>query len=310
MWQLREFLGAKRVFSACLFALLLTMTVAGGAGAAGISPSSASSHPWAGFQGGRAALVQPFTGNEGVRDSLNWAGYEAVDWYSYKEINGHWSVRSVSGVGDAAQWVGFNGDPNWVPSDWSGPLAQIGTDSIATSNQDLSCLGQNVPHYFAWVEAIGHSQNGIPQDLIGGCGEYLFAVNPGDQITASISISGNYAYLAINDTTNGQDRVITFNNGQNLSEYTAEWIVERSGVNCPLRLANFGTASFTNALLKAGNNVWYPITYNSYVADNITNYGLSSGALLAKTSGLSSGNTAFSVQYIFSGSDKDPECNL
>lgn len=251
-----------------------------------------------------AAPLQPFTGYEGHHDGPIWAGYEAVDWYSYKEINGHWTVRSVSGaVGDAAQWVGFNGDPTWVPSDWSGPLVQTGTESLVRENQDPSCLGgpNPLPPYFAWVEVIGHGGN----DLLGGCGEYLFAVNPGDQVTASITINGNYAYLAINDTTNGQDRVIPFNNGQNLSEYTAEWILERSGFNCPPRLANFGTATFTNALLKAGNNVWYPITYNSYVVDNMVS---NTGALLAQTSGLSSGNTAFTVQWLSVGNDQDPLC--
>src|SRR5579871_700912 len=251
-----------------------------------------------------AAPLKPFTGYEGHHDGPIWAGYEAVDWYSYQEINGHWAVRSVNGlVGDAAQWIGFNGDPNWVPSDWSGPLVQIGTDSVLQVNQDRSCIGgpNPLPPYFAWAEVIGHGA----QDLLGGCGEYLFAVNPGDQITASITINGNYAYLAINDTTNGQDRVISFNNGQNLSEYTAEWIIERSGWNCPPRLADFGTATFTNALVKAGNNVWYPITYNSYVIDDMVS---NTPILLAQTSGLSSGNTVFSVQWLSVGSDKDPLC--
>jgi hypothetical protein len=91
-----------------------------------------------------------------------------------------------------------------------------------------------------------------------------------------------------------------------LSEYTAEWILERSGFNCPPRLANFGTAAFSNALLKAGDNTWHPISYNSYVIDDMY---ANTGTLLAQTSGLSSGNTAFSVQWHNVGNDRNPLCN-
>jgi hypothetical protein len=264
---------------------------------------SVSPHARTGLVGGRANLVRPLTGYEGARSGWYWAGYEAVDRYSYKEINGHWTVPSVSGYGDAAVWVGFNGDPTEVPSDWNGPFVQIGTDSMASG--DASCLtGWKQSKYFAWVNAIGHGGN----ELMGNCGEYLFPVNPNDQITASISLSGDYAYLALDDTSTGQDKVITFNNGQNLSEFTAEWIVERNpGELCPPRLANFGTISWSNALLKAGNNNWYPITYNSYLVNNMNDNGQPTGTLLAQVSGLSSGNTAFTVQWHSEGID-NPGC--
>lgn len=290
MQHLKTGFPTKQAASAFLLTLLLILAVVGRAQAAAVPA-------------GKANPARPLTGYEGSRNNTYWAGYEAVDWYSYKEINGHWTVPSVSGEGDAAQWVGFNGDPTEVPSDFAGPLVQIGTDSIATSNQDLSCLvglKGSPPPYFAWAQVIGHGDT----YRFGGCGVYLFAVNPGDQITASISLSGDYAYLALDDTTNGRDWVKPYDNEQTMSEYTAEWTVERSpGDNCPPLLANFGTTAFSSALLKAGNNVWYPITYNSYLVNIMTDYYPTNGHPfpLTQVSGLSAGNTAFTVQWLSRG---------
>lgn len=274
-----------------------------------------------------------YSGNEGSRSGNIWAGYEAVDWNSYQEINGDWTVVSVDPNvpnSDLSQWVGFNGDSNEVPQNDPNhpfsPLVQIGTDSVMgnnvpiltapdPNNEQASCM-TNYPypqtstaaHYFAWAEVVGLDSNGMPKNLLpGGCALYLFSVQPGQHIVASITFSGGNAYLAIDDTTSGEDQVKTFSYGQTLHEYTADWIVERAGADeDPLRLvgATPSAVGFNTALIKANNNVWYGINYNSYYADEMYNEHRTLSSCVktnaAVPGGLQSNGTAFSFTLLSS----------
>jgi hypothetical protein len=271
-------------------------------------------------------------------------GYETVSWDTYQEINGEWTVKLVSAAGagglyrDAAQWVGFNHDSNEVPStDHGGKWLAIGTEvdtdftQIGGAYTSAGCISNApplLPTRFAWVRVEDQQgydytvtdQHGNQYSGTDACGAYLFPVNVGDDIVASVSLSGSTAYLAIDDTTLCQgvtpvsncayDKVLRFNNpgGYRLRDFTGDWIVQRTAWECVPLLAPQHYA-FSNALVKATNGIWYTMTYARYYAVAMQEGFDNPPPTIATPSGLSNNGTSFSINVAYPG-DSSRQCEF
>lgn len=176
--------------------------------------------------------------------SENWAGYVVTPNRAsgFSAVSGSWSAPRVSCSGSgrntyAAFWVGLGGG-----SDQSSALEQIGTQS--------DCSARGSATYYAWYEL-------VPSAPV----ELKLTVKPGDKLSARVQVSGDAVTLSIADHTSGQSwgKTLTMSSPDTS---TAEWIAEApsecaGGVESqctPLSLANFGTATFTNAHATAGGH--------------------------------------------------------
>ncbi len=167
-------------------------------------------------------------------DSANWAGYIALG-HEFSSVSGSWDVPAVTCTGTdstySSQWVGIDGveDPS---------VEQDGTES--------DCVG-GVPTYSAWYAMWGDSEvNG--GDVV-QLSSSSYPVNPGDAITASVSLSGGIWTLAISDTAAGWQYTANIQSPSPAPpQSSAEWILERplEGGALPA-LSDFDSASFTGA---------------------------------------------------------------
>ncbi len=173
--------------------------------------------------------------------SSNWAGYAAVTGAStgsfarhFKSVSGSWVQPSATCVPGqptfSAFWVGLGG---YKQS--SKALEQIGSEADCSSSGQVS--------YYAWFEYVPAGPFTIAK----------VTVNPGDQITASVTVRGARATVTLTDQTTAATFVHTkVMRAPRPDISAAEWIAEAPS-NCgqngctPLTLTNFGTVSFTNA---------------------------------------------------------------
>jgi Peptidase A4 family len=166
--------------------------------------------------------------------SENWAGYVASG-KTFSSVSGSWTVPKVTASADSnqaysAQWVGLGGTGN------SSSLEQIGTSADYANGQ---------ANYYAWYELLPAAETKV--DL---------AVHPGDNISATVSVSGTTVHLSLTDTTNGQsvNKTLSMSNPDTSS---AEWIVEApasetgDGSTQVLPLADFSKTTFSSATATA-----------------------------------------------------------
>ncbi len=173
--------------------------------------------------------------------SSNWAGYAAITGPStrafavrFKSVSGTWTQPAATCVAGqptfSAFWVGLGGYKQR-----SKALEQIGSEA--------DCSASGLVSYYAWFEYVPAGPNNIQ----------TVPVSPGDQITASDSVTGRRATVSLTDTTTGA----TFTHTKLMRSpkpdvSAAEWIAEAPS-NCnqngcsPLTLTNFGSVDFTNA---------------------------------------------------------------
>lgn len=157
--------------------------------------------------------------------SSNWSGYAAYGSNgSFNSVSASWTQPSVSCTNTntySSYWVGLDGYNNST-------VEQLGTESDCSSGQ---------PSYYAWFEM-------YPKR-----GYYInMTIHAGDQISASVTYSGQnrYALSLTNVTTNK-----SFSTTQKTASgrrASAEVVVEAPYSGGTLPLANFGQASFTDAL--------------------------------------------------------------
>jgi hypothetical protein len=226
--------------------------------------------------------------------SANWAGYVVGDAPgSFSRVSGSWVVPTdncTASDGDAAFWVGLGGTDQE-----SGSLEQVGTEANCTSGS---------PDYYAWYELVPSAP--VRLDL---------AVSPGDHISASVAVSGSEVTVALTDQTTGGSatKTLTMSDPDTSS---AEWIAEAPSecgqgiTDCqPLPLADFGTATFTDASATAAGHTG-SISDSSWTAQPVALSGSDPGAGFgdpgfaslgsgagASPSGLSSSGSAFSVSW-------------
>ena len=138
--------------------------------------------------------------------SENWAGYVASGpstGSGFSSVSGSWvqpSANCSSGDGDSAFWVGLGG-----ASGQSQSLEQIGTEA--------NCSGGSAQQY-AWYELVPAA----PVQL-------NMTINPGDQISAKVTVNGTEVIVSLSDHTTGGSATKTLQMS-NPDTSSAEWIAE------------------------------------------------------------------------------------
>jgi hypothetical protein len=248
--------------------------------------------------GGGAALA----GTIHAQSSPNWAGWVALPSprssrlaQRFVTITGSWVQPAATCTPQhttfAAFWIGLGGY-----SQRSQALEQIGTEA--------DCDKAGALFYYAWYELLP----GPPITIHG------IRVRPGDQVSASVHVSGAEVTVKLVDHTSGQ---VGFSHTSAMraprpDTSAAEWIAEAPS-NCdganhcrPLRLTDFGQIGFTSA---SATSIGSAGRHLGPIDDPVWNYGaivLSSNGSLTYTadeesyalpSVLSPDGTAFSVRY-------------
>ena len=170
--------------------------------------------------------------------SANWSGYVLTAGSGgYQSVGATWTVPSVDCAstpgGVEENWVGVNG---WS----SNGLVQTGTASYCGAN------GQKGAWTWWTNGAMGYSN------------QYLFAVVPGDVISARVfqDASGHWNYY-VDDITSGS--LYTAPTSFTGPGATAEWIVEDPGnpvANALYPPANFGSTTFADMSLSPPFSNW------------------------------------------------------
>ena len=226
-------------------------------------------------------------------NSANWSGY-AVHRYGvrFSNVSARWRQPSASCRRDdatfSAMWVGIGGFATG-----SSALEQIGTELDCTAGGNVSSS--------AWYELVPAPSSPIN-----------ISVRPGDDMSASVSVSGHTVTMYLADLT----RHRTFTRRIHASQVdigSAEWILEApsscsTDTDCQtLPLADFGTAGFGAARAQTTRGARGTITSSlwnrtfvqlapdssQYVVYN--RFGAAAGG--AKPSRLSPGGSAFAVNF-------------
>lgn len=213
---------------------LMTMTCIGtcmgGPVVAGASVAGASA------AAGGAVASAPMQ-RVGALGSSNWSGYVVQGGTgAFHAATARWTVPAVSassGPTYSASWVGIDGFSN-------SNLIQTGTESDYYNGS---------AHYDAWWEILPAAESPV------------FAVRPGDVMTASIKKGTGGWTIKISDQTSGRSFTSTKSYGG--PGTSVEWIQERPQVNGNLAtLAKYGkvtfdpgTANGANPHLKAGGRI-------------------------------------------------------
>jgi hypothetical protein len=168
--------------------------------------------------------------------SYNWSGYVATAAAGQiTAVSANWTVpvASCGGGGDtySSDWVGIDGYPNT-----DGTVEQDGTDS--------DCAG-GTPTYYAWYEMFPAGTTELPSG---------HPVSAGDEMTASVTVSGTQWSLTVNDSNSQHSWSYNESITQSgLQEASAEWVAERPTVNGQYAvLTDFGSVTFTGASATLG----------------------------------------------------------
>jgi hypothetical protein len=222
----------------CVPVTILALVV-GSMLAAGSASASASTHPGTTQvrPGGAVASFTPrglmkrpsgalaqARGQKFQDESTNWSGYAVTGGDgAFNSVSSSWTQPAAncsdSGSAEyAAFWVGLDGFN-------SGSVEQTGTDS--------DCDGTS-PDYYGWYEM-------YPAAPV----YFDNPVEPGDQISASVTFSGTETYtLVLTDSTQDWTQTITQDEG-GLARSSAEVITEApSSEFGVLPLADFGTINY------------------------------------------------------------------
>jgi hypothetical protein len=213
--------------------LVTTALVAGTWLAAG--SAAAAARP-AGFSPG-GLMVRPVTAQRpgasagtlnATVQSTNWSGYAATGGNgAFTSISASWTVPAATCPSSAAQFSSF----------WAG-LDGFNSASVEQTGTDSDCAG-TTPSYYGWYEM-------FPAAPV------VFAnpVQPGDQISASVTFSGTETYtLVLSDSTRGWAQTIT-QNQPGLDRSSAEVITEApssAATGGVLPLADFGTVNYAGS---------------------------------------------------------------
>jgi hypothetical protein len=201
--------------------------------------------------------------------STNWSGY-ADTGATFTDVKGSWVQPAVTCPSKSAQYSSF-----WIGIDGydSNSVEQIGTDS--------DCRGRNRPSYYAWYEMYPAGSVQTP-----------LSVQPGDALTAEVSVSGSTYTLRLADSRSGVYTTTQTSSGN--ADSSAEWIAESPEIcafYCSLaQLANFGTVYFSSASASAGSVTGAISAFaNTKIVMETSN-----GTVRAQPSALSTDGSAFS----------------
>lgn len=194
------------------------------------------------------------TGSTGVAAanpsiSSNWAGYAVSGSRGvvrrFDRVTGSWTAPAATCTAGSSTYSAF-----WVGL---GGLSQSAT-ALEQTGTEADCDANGVAHYSAWYEL-------VPRGPV----TVKLTVNPGDRISASVSVKGAHVTLKLTDDTTGQSagERLRFTH-PDLS--SAEWIAEApstcdsSGACAALPLTDFGTVSFDSAAVATVHGITGAIT--------------------------------------------------
>ena len=242
-----------------------------------------------------AALVAAPAALADTTQSSNWAGYAAhSSRVHFTHVFGAWRQPSATCTAGtptySSEWVGLGGY-----SASANALEQIG------SEVDCSASGKVLST--AWYELVPAPSRTI-----------RMTVNPGDDLTAGVTVTGHQVRLQLSDLTRHSTFSRTVHVRQ-LDTSSADWILEApsqcsSATNCQqLPLADFGTTAMTRASTRTNRG------HAAAISDPLwttTAIALASGGrrfigsgggggVTATPSSLVFGGTAFAVTYAGSG---------
>jgi len=164
-------------------------------------------------------------------DTLNWAGYDATTGH-YTSVSASWVQPAIKCTGAneyvAAFWVGLDG-------------GKSGDNSVEQTGTEAICFYGILTVYAAWSEMYPAAQS-----------LYSNTVDPGDHMSASVTVSGSTYALTISDATRGWTKktVKTSSDNDATAEVIAEAPATESGGTIKiLPLADFGKVTFTGATI-------------------------------------------------------------
>ncbi len=164
-------------------------------------------------------------------DTLNWAGYDATSGH-YTSVSASWVQPTIKCTGAkeyvSAFWVGLDG-------------GKSGDDSVEQTGTEAICFYGLLTVYAAWSEMYPAAQS-----------LYSNTVDPGDHMSASVTVSGSTYTLTISDATRGWTKktVKTSSDNDATAEVIAEAPATESGGSIEiLPLADFGKVTFTGATI-------------------------------------------------------------
>jgi len=285
----------------------LILVVTGAAATGGIIASTSAGSPGT-RRGPEAPVLVTAVQKEA---SENWAGYIATPNGAggFSAVSASWTQPAINCTASGSDaysslWVGLGGG-----GQQSEALEQIGTQGNCSSAGDVS--------YYSWYELVPSAP--VKLDLI---------IRPGDRVYARTAVSGDKVTLELVDYTTGKSwsRTLTMTDATPDTS-TAEWVAEAPsacangtlGMCTPLPLADFGTATFTDAHATAGGHTG-PIDDSRWTDTQIElipsastllgggyggwdhfsesgNYGNQTSSQGAAPGSLRKGGTSFSVTY-------------
>ena len=180
-----------------------------------------------------ALLVAAPAAMADATQSSNWAGYAAhSSRIHFARVFGAWrqpQVTCTPGVPTySSEWVGLGG-------------YNINSNALEQIGSEIDCNGAGRPVSTVWYELVPAPSRTI-----------AMVVDPGDELSASVSVVGHLVRLQLSDLTRRTTFVRTVRVNQ-LDTTSADWIVEApsecSGASScqQLPLANFGTTAITRA---------------------------------------------------------------
>lgn len=225
-----------------------------------------------------AALVAAPPALANTTKSTNWAGYAVHrTGESFRQVSGSWIQPTAACVAGrptySSAWVGLGG---YSPT--AGALEQIGTE--------LDCNGAGQVVSSAWYELVPAPSRTIK-----------LAVQPGDAMHASVSVTGRRVVVELDDlTSHHRFRKTLHTDAIDIS--SAEWIVEApsqciSQFSCQaLPLANFGSVAFTSATAVASDGTAGAISSSAWTRTKIKLTAGSQALIVSRSSSDTAGTAA------------------
>jgi hypothetical protein len=207
---------------------------------------------------------------------FNWAGYAAdgVSGATYQAVSGSWKVNKIVCPKDedrlAVFWVGLDGFADST-------VEQAGTGASCTDGAAA---------YFTWWEMYPTNQI----QIVGT------TVEPGDRVSARVSVTGGTYTLAVTDTTTVGNSFTKTQTCSTCTNASAEWIAESPGrVRGQTPWPDFGTWKLTRASATSGPTQG---AIAKFPDNEITLIG-STGRPLATTGVLRDAGKAFTVRWSY-----------
>lgn len=225
---------------------------------------------------------------ESATSTESWCGYvvglnlRSPVNYSVSKVSGSWMVphvvNSLVGSTSCSIWVGIDG--------YGGPsVEQLGTEHAWRDGKE---------NHYAWYEMFP-----APSNMIVG-----FPVEPGDQISASVTYIPLNTFLPVNadlfvlqifNITKKVYTIVPAITTSLMQRMCAEWIVEAPWLNVTLALSDFGVANLFNCSAVI-NGVEGSINNPAWKYDSISMVN-PNGVAKAVPSALSADGKSFSVVW-------------